>query len=137
MTTMTMLRTAGSGALALVLVVSSVTAAQDPVPGPAADTIRFNSYFVDRAPLEIQAGTMDLYLYEAGNEVSSLTFVSGGTAEVDVGTVVTNDDLSAAWFESNPTASPSSVRTALYNLTTKGKVTSSKTTNNHLLFTNY
>ena len=32
-------------------------------PGPAADTIRFNSFFVDRAPLEIQAGTMDLYLY--------------------------------------------------------------------------
>jgi hypothetical protein len=29
------------------------------------------------------------------------------------------------------------VRTALFNLTTKGVVTSSSTTNNHLLFTNF
>ena len=31
--------------------------------GPAADTIRFKSFFVDRAPLDLQAGNMDMYLY--------------------------------------------------------------------------
>src|SRR3954471_21098746 len=63
---------AGTGALALLLAVSAVAAAQDPSPqpGPAADTIRFNSYFVDRAPLEIQAGTMDLYLYGLRTEAA-------------------------------------------------------------------
>jgi subtilisin family serine protease len=44
--------------------------------------------------------------------------------------------VAALYLQGNPTASPSSVRTALYNLTTKGVVLSSKTTNNHLLFTN-
>jgi peptide/nickel transport system substrate-binding protein len=70
MISMTTLRRAGSSALALVLAVSTVGAAQDPQPGPAADTIRFNSYFVDRAPLEIQAGTMDLYLYGLRTEAA-------------------------------------------------------------------
>ncbi len=41
----------------------------------------------------------------------------------------------ALYLESNPGASPAQVRTYLYDQTTKGVVTSSKTTNNHLLFT--
>jgi subtilisin family serine protease len=45
--------------------------------------------------------------------------------------------VAALYLQSNPTASPGAVRTALFNATTKGIVTSSKTTNNHLLFTNY
>jgi peptide/nickel transport system substrate-binding protein len=51
---------------------TTVTAAQDPSdqPGPAADTLRFNSYFVDRAPLEVQAGTMDLYLFGLRTEAA-------------------------------------------------------------------
>jgi subtilisin family serine protease len=44
--------------------------------------------------------------------------------------------VAALYLQGSPGASPSSVRTALYNLTTKGVVTSSSTTNNHLLFTN-
>jgi subtilisin family serine protease len=44
--------------------------------------------------------------------------------------------VAAQYLQGSPAASPSSVRTALYNLTTKGIVTSSNTTNNHLLFTN-
>ncbi len=72
---MTLSRTvsrAGTCALALVLAASAVVTAQDPSapPGPAADTIRFNSYFVDRAPLEVQAGTMDLYLYGLRTEAA-------------------------------------------------------------------
>lgn len=72
MTLTTSLRRAGTGALALVLAVSAVAHAQDPSPqpGPAADTIRFNSYFVDRAPLEVEAGTMDLYLYGLRTEAA-------------------------------------------------------------------
>jgi subtilisin family serine protease len=44
--------------------------------------------------------------------------------------------VAAQYLQGNPSASPSQVRTALFNLTTKGVVTSSNTTNNHLLFTN-
>ena len=45
--------------------------------------------------------------------------------------------VAALYLQGNPSASPSVVRTALYNNTTKGIVKSSKTTNAHLLFTNY
>jgi subtilisin family serine protease len=44
--------------------------------------------------------------------------------------------VAAQYLQGTPSASPASVRTALFNLTTKGIVTSSSTTNNHLLFTN-
>lgn len=44
--------------------------------------------------------------------------------------------VAALYLQSSPGASPSAVRTALFNLTTKGKVTSANTANNHLLFTN-
>ncbi len=42
----------------------------------------------------------------------------------------------ALYLQSNPSASPAAVRDALYNQTTKGIVTSSRTANNHLLYTN-
>jgi subtilisin family serine protease len=45
--------------------------------------------------------------------------------------------VAALHLQGTPSASPAAVRTALFNLTTKGIVTSSSTTNNHLLFTNY
>jgi subtilisin family serine protease len=45
--------------------------------------------------------------------------------------------VAAQYLQSNPSASPATVRTALFNLTTKSIVTSSNTTNNHLLFTNF
>jgi subtilisin family serine protease len=44
--------------------------------------------------------------------------------------------VAALYLQGNPTASPATVRNALFNLTTKGIVKSSNTTNNHLLFTN-
>ena len=44
--------------------------------------------------------------------------------------------VAALYLQGNTGASPASVRTALFNLTTKGIVTSSNTANNHLLFTN-
>jgi subtilisin family serine protease len=45
--------------------------------------------------------------------------------------------VAALYLQSNPGASPSTVRTALYNNTTKSIVSSSNSANNHLLFTNY
>jgi subtilisin family serine protease len=44
--------------------------------------------------------------------------------------------VAAQYLQSNPAATPAAVRSALYDLTTKGVVTSSSTANNHLLFTN-
>ena len=42
--------------------------------------------------------------------------------------------VAALYLQANPTASPLAVRNALYDLTTKGIVASSNTTNNHLLY---
>jgi subtilisin family serine protease len=44
--------------------------------------------------------------------------------------------VAALYLQTNPTASPATVQTALFNLTTKGIVKSANSTNNHLLFTN-
>ena len=43
--------------------------------------------------------------------------------------------VAALYLESTPSASPATVRSTLFNNTTKGVVRSSNTTNNHLLFT--
>jgi len=45
--------------------------------------------------------------------------------------------VAALYLQGNPGASPATVRDAIYALSTKGKVTSAKTANNHLLFTNF
>ena len=45
--------------------------------------------------------------------------------------------VAALYLQSNPGASPQTVRDALYANTTKGIVTSSSTANNHLLYSNY
>ncbi|MHB1262890.1 MAG: S8 family peptidase [Gemmatimonadaceae bacterium] len=45
--------------------------------------------------------------------------------------------VAALYLAGNPSATPQQVRDALYAATTKGIVTSSKTANNHLLFTSY
>ena len=45
--------------------------------------------------------------------------------------------VAALYLQTNPSATPAQVRQALYDNTTKGVVTSSRTTNNHLLFSNY
>jgi subtilisin family serine protease len=45
--------------------------------------------------------------------------------------------VAALYLQGNPGASPATVRQALYDNSTKGAVKASKTTNNHLLFSNY
>jgi subtilisin family serine protease len=44
--------------------------------------------------------------------------------------------VAALYLQSNPSASPASVRAALFNATTKNIITSSSTTNRHQLYTN-
>lgn len=44
--------------------------------------------------------------------------------------------VAALYLQSSPSASPATVRTALFDLTTKGIVKSANSPNNHLLFTN-
>lgn len=44
--------------------------------------------------------------------------------------------VAALYLQGKPGASPATVRSTLFNLTTKGVVTSSSTTNKHQLFTN-
>jgi peptide/nickel transport system substrate-binding protein len=39
-------------------------------PGPAADRLLYNAFSVDRAPLDIEAGDMDLYLYGLKTEAA-------------------------------------------------------------------
>ncbi|MFO1540171.1 MAG: ABC transporter substrate-binding protein [Chloroflexota bacterium] len=41
-----------------------------PQPGPAADTIRFSAHDVDRAPLDLEAGAIDLYLFGIRTEAA-------------------------------------------------------------------
>jgi subtilisin family serine protease len=45
--------------------------------------------------------------------------------------------VAAQYLQGNPGASPATVRSTLYSLTTKSIVTSSSSVNNHLLFTNF
>jgi len=69
-----------AAALGLALVGAAVPAAalaQDEAaqpphdqPGPAAERLLYNSFFVDRAPLDIQADEMDIYLYGLKTEAA-------------------------------------------------------------------
>src|SRR6185503_13988949 len=39
-------------------------------PGPAAERLLYNAFFVDRAPLDIENGNMDIYLYSLKTEAA-------------------------------------------------------------------
>jgi subtilisin family serine protease len=66
----------------------------------------------------------------AGNtETSTISGTSMATPHVA--------GVAALYLQTNPLATPQQVRDALFAATTKGVVTSSKTTNNHLLFSAY
>lgn len=66
-------------------------------------------------------------------------WLNGGTNTISGTSMATphTTGVAALYLQSNPAASPATVRDALYANTTKGIVKKSKTTNNHLLFTNY
>ncbi len=79
--------------------------------------------------------------FAPGASITS-AWIGGGSTETNTisGTSMATPHVAgvaALYLQSNPGASAQAVRDALYANTTKGVVTSSKTANNHLLFTNY
>jgi subtilisin family serine protease len=66
-------------------------------------------------------------------------WLNGGTNTISGTSMATphTTGVAALYLESNPGASPATVRDALFANTTKGVVKNSRTVNNHLLFTNY
>ncbi|HEX8210794.1 MAG TPA: S8 family serine peptidase [Longimicrobium sp.] len=79
--------------------------------------------------------------FAPGSGITS-AWIGGGNSETNTisGTSMATPHVAgvaALYLQSNPLATPQQVRDALFAATTKGVVTSSKTTNNHLLFTAY
>jgi subtilisin family serine protease len=76
--------------------------------------------------------------FAPGSGITS-AWLNGGTNTISGTSMATPHvaGVAALYLQGNPGASPQTVRDALYANTTKGIVTSSKTTNNHLLFSNY
>jgi subtilisin family serine protease len=79
--------------------------------------------------------------FAPGSGITSAWIGSGNTETSTIsGTSMASPHtagVAALYLQSNPGASAQTVRDALYANTTKGVVTSAKTANNHLLFTNY
>jgi subtilisin family serine protease len=76
--------------------------------------------------------------FAPGSGITS-DWLNGGTNTISGTSMATphTTGVAALYLESNPGASAAAVRDALFANTTKGIVNSSKTVNNHLLFTNY
>jgi subtilisin family serine protease len=79
--------------------------------------------------------------FAPGSGITS-AWIGSGTTEINTisGTSMATPHVAgvaALHLQSNPSHSAQQVRDALYALATKGIVTSSKTANNHLLFSNY
>jgi subtilisin family serine protease len=77
--------------------------------------------------------------FAPGVSITSAWYTSNTAANTISGTSMATPHtagVAAQYLQANPGASPATVRSVLFNDTTKGIVTSSSTTNNHLLFTN-
>jgi subtilisin family serine protease len=78
--------------------------------------------------------------FAPGSSITSASHSSSTGSSVKSGTSMAAPHVAgvaALYLQSNPAATPQQVRDALYAGTTKGIVTSSKTTDNHLLFSSY
>ena len=78
--------------------------------------------------------------FAPGVEITSASNASNTATNVLSGTSMASPHtagVAALYLQSNKTATPASVRDALYANTTKAKVTNANTANNHLLFTNH
>jgi aqualysin 1 len=78
--------------------------------------------------------------FAPGVSITSSWYTSNSATKTISGTSMATPHtagVAALYLQSNPGASPATVRTALFNATTKSVVRSSSTTNNHLLFTNW
>jgi subtilisin family serine protease len=77
--------------------------------------------------------------FAPGVNITSAWYTSNTATKTISGTSMATPHtagVATQYLQTNRSASPSTVRSALFNLTTKSIVTSSNTTNNHLLFTN-
>jgi subtilisin family serine protease len=77
--------------------------------------------------------------FAPGVSITSAWYTSNTATKTISGTSMATPHtagVAAQYLQGTPSASPATVRSALYNLTTKSIVASSSTTNNHLLFTN-
>jgi subtilisin family serine protease len=78
--------------------------------------------------------------FAPGVSITSAWYTSNTSTNTISGTSMATPHtagVAAQYLQGSPGASPATVRNTLFNLTTKGVVTSSSTTNNHLLFTNF
>jgi len=78
--------------------------------------------------------------FAPGVSITSAWYTSSSATNTISGTSMATPHVAgvaALYLQGNPGASPATVRTVLYDNTTKGIVSSSRTTNNHLLFSNY
>jgi subtilisin family serine protease len=76
--------------------------------------------------------------FAPGASITSAWHTSNTATNTISGTSMATPHVAGAaalYLQTNPGASPLTVRNALYDQTTKGVVTSSRTTNNHLLYT--
>jgi len=78
--------------------------------------------------------------FAPGRSITSAWYTGDAASNTISGTSMATPHtagVAALLLQSTPLATPQDVRDALYAATTKGVVKSSKTTNNHLLFTSY
>jgi subtilisin family serine protease len=77
--------------------------------------------------------------FAPGVSITSAWYTSNSATNTISGTSMATPHtagVAAQYLQGSPGASPATVRSVLFNDTTKGIVTSSRTTNSHLLFTN-
>ncbi|MFY9587999.1 MAG: S8 family peptidase, partial [Actinomycetota bacterium] len=78
--------------------------------------------------------------FAPGSGITSAWNTSDTATKSASGTSMASPDtagVAALYLQSNPGASPATVSQALFDLTTKNKVTSARSTNAHLLFTSF
>jgi len=109
-----------------------------PARVPAAMTIGATNNTDTKASWSNYGNCVDFFA--PGVSITSAWYTSNTATSTISGTSMAAPHVAgvaALYLQSNPGASPATVRDALYANTTKGVVKSSSTANNHLLYSNY